>query len=259
MADKQGHPKGLYALFFTEMWERLAFYTMVGILLLYTTDTESGGLGMPAAEGNEVYGLYLAFVYFTPFLGGMIADRYLGYRRAVLVGAVCMSSGLFVMSIPGKAYFLFGLLGLIVGNGFFKPNISVMVGNLYEPGDARRDAGFNIFYMGINIGALVANLMAAWVRNEAGWLWTFRIAACGLIVSMLILLSQWKNLDAADRPVDEPVRRRVRRRRPTVHNAAGSGPARCPVGARSRSVRGRLALGTHLGCGPNVVDVVSSW
>jgi dipeptide/tripeptide permease len=199
MAEKQGHPKGLYALFFTEMWERLAFYTMVGILLLYTTDTESGGLGMPSAEGNEIYGLYLAFVYFTPFLGGMIADRFLGYRRAVLVGAVCMSSGLFVMSIPGKAYFLFGLLGLIVGNGFFKPNISVMVGNLYEPGDARRDAGFNIFYMGINIGALVANLMAAWVRNEAGWLWTFRIAAVGLIVSMLILLSQWKTLEAADR------------------------------------------------------------
>jgi dipeptide/tripeptide permease len=205
MAEKQGHPKGLYALFFTEMWERLAFYTMVGILLLYTTDTESGGLGMPAAEGNEIYGLYLAFVYFTPFLGGMIADRFLGYRRAVLVGAVCMASGLFVMSIPGKAYFMFGLLGLIVGNGFFKPNISVMVGNLYEPGDARRDAGFNIFYMGINIGALVANLMAAWVRNEAGWLWTFRIAGVGLIVSMLILLSQWKNLEAADRrPAKDP-------------------------------------------------------
>jgi dipeptide/tripeptide permease len=205
MADKQGHPKGLYALFFTEMWERLAFYTMVGILLLYTTDTESGGLGMPSAEGNEIYGLYLAFVYFTPFLGGMIADRFLGYRRAVIVGAICMSSGLFLMSIPGKAYFLLGLLGLIVGNGFFKPNISVMVGNLYEPGDARRDAGFNIFYMGINIGALVANLMAAFVRNEAGWLWTFRIAGFGLIVSMLILLSQWKNLEAADRrPVKDP-------------------------------------------------------
>jgi dipeptide/tripeptide permease len=205
MADKPGHPKGLYALFFTEMWERLAFYTMVGILLLYTTDTESGGLGMPSAEGNEIYGLYLAFVYFTPFLGGMIADRFLGYRRAVVVGAICMASGLFLMSIPGKAYFLLGLLGLIVGNGFFKPNISVMVGNLYEPGDARRDAGFNIFYMGINIGALVANLMAAWVRNEAGWLWTFRIAGCGLIISMLILLSQWKNLEAADRrPVAQP-------------------------------------------------------
>jgi dipeptide/tripeptide permease len=200
MAEKQGHPKGLYALFFTEMWERLAFYTIVGILLLYATDTELGGLGMRAAEGNEIYGLYLAFVYFTPFIGGMIADRYLGYRRAVVVGAVCMSTGLFMMSIPGKAYFLLGLLGLIVGNGFFKPNISVMVGNLYEPGDTRRDAGFNIFYMGINVGATVANFMAASVRNELGWLWTFRIAGFGLIVSMLILLSQWKRLEAADRP-----------------------------------------------------------
>ncbi|MCA9656209.1 MAG: peptide MFS transporter [Myxococcales bacterium] len=194
------HPSGLYALFFTEMWERLAFYTMVGILLLYTTDTERGGLGMPSAEGNEIYGLYLAFVYFTPFLGGMLADRFLGYRRAVLVGAVCMATGLFLMSVPGKSFFLLGLLGLIVGNGFFKPNISVMVGNLYEPGDPRRDAGFNIFYMGINIGALFANLLAAAVRNEAGWLWTFRIAGFGLLISMVILLSQWKRLEAADRP-----------------------------------------------------------
>ncbi|MCA9712159.1 MAG: oligopeptide:H+ symporter, partial [Myxococcales bacterium] len=200
MAAKKGHPAGLYALFFTEMWERLAFYTMVGILLLYTTDTERGGLGMPSAEGNEIYGLYLAFVYFTPFLGGMLADRFLGYRRAVLLGAICMASGLFLMSVPGKSFFLLGLLGLIVGNGFFKPNISVMVGNLYEPGDSRRDAGFNIFYMGINIGALFANLLAAAVRNEAGWLWTFRIAGFGLIVSMLILLSQWRRLEAADRP-----------------------------------------------------------
>lgn len=199
MAEKKGHPSGLYALFFTEMWERLAFYTMVGILLLYTTDTERGGLGMPAADGNEIYGLYLAFVYFTPFIGGMLADRFLGYRRAVLIGAVFMASGLFLMSVPGKSFFILGLAGLIIGNGFFKPNISVMVGNLYEPGDPRRDAGFNIFYMGINIGAFVANLMAAAVRNEWGWLLTFRIAGTGLIISMVILLTQWKNLEAADR------------------------------------------------------------
>ena len=204
-SEKQGHPAGLYALFFTEMWERLAFYTMVGILLLYTTDTERGGLGMPAAEGNEIYGLYLAFVYFTPFLGGMIADRLLGYRKAVMLGGACMATGLFLMGVPGKSYFLLGLLGLIIGNGFFKPNISVMVGNLYEPGDSRRDAGFNIFYMGINIGALVANLLAAAVRNEWGWLLTFRIAGCGLIVSMIILASQWKKLEVADRqPKPEP-------------------------------------------------------
>lgn len=199
MSESSKHPRGLYALFFTEMWERLAFYTMVGILLLYATDTEKGGLGMDSGAGNEIYGLYLAFVYFTPFLGGMIADRFLGYRRAVVVGALCMSSGLFLMSIPGKSFFVLGLLGLIIGNGFFKPNISVMVGNLYEPGDPKRDAGFNIFYMGINIGALVANLMAAAVRNELGWLWTFRAAAIGLLVSLAILALNWKKLEVADR------------------------------------------------------------
>lgn len=194
-----GHPKGLFPLFFTEMWERLAFYTMLGILLLYTTDIERGGLGLPAAEGNEIYGLYLAFVYFTPFLGGMIADQFIGYRRAVLLGGVMMSSGLFLMGTPGFAPFTTGLILLIIGNGFFKPNISVMVGNLYQPGDPKRDAGFNIFYMGINIGAFVANLLAASVRNQVGWLWTFRVAGLGLIIGLIILLFNWKGLAAADR------------------------------------------------------------
>ena len=198
-----GHPKGLFPLFFTEMWERLAFYTMLGILLLYATDLERGGLGLPAASGNEIYGLYLAFVYFTPFLGGLIADRFLGYRKAVVLGGIMMSAGLFMMSVPGYTTFVGGLVFLILGNGFFKPNISVMVGNLYEPGDAKRDAGFNIFYMGINIGALVANLLAASVRNNMGWLWTFRIAAFGLIVGLVILLLNWKVLEKADRPPEK--------------------------------------------------------
>jgi dipeptide/tripeptide permease len=194
-----GHPKGLFALFFTEMWERLAFYTMLGILLLYATDFERGGLGLTSAEGNEIYGLYLAFVYFTPFLGGMIADRFLGYRRAVVLGGIMMSSGLFMMSVQGYVTFVGGLVLLILGNGFFKPNISVMVGNLYEPGDPKRDAGFNIFYMGINVGALVATLLAASVRNELGWLWTFRVAGIGLLVSLVILAINWKVLAKADR------------------------------------------------------------
>jgi POT family proton-dependent oligopeptide transporter len=195
-----GHPKGLFALFFTEMWERLAFYTMLGILLLYATDLERGGLGLPSAEGNEIYGLYLAFVYFTPFLGGMIADRFLGYRRAVALGGLLMASGLFAMSVRGYLTFVGGLTLLILGNGFFKPNISVMVGNLYRPGDPKRDAGFNIFYMGINIGALIATLLAASVRNELGWLWTFRVAGFGLLVSLLILGANWGSLAPADRP-----------------------------------------------------------
>ncbi|MBI3929574.1 MAG: MFS transporter, partial [Armatimonadetes bacterium] len=195
-----GHPKGLYPLFFTEMWERLAFYTMLGILLLYTTDVERGGLGLPSAEGNEIYGMYLAFVYFTPFLGGMIADRYLGYRKAVLLGGISMATGLFLMSVRGYSTFVLGLTALVLGNGLFKPNISVMVGNLYQPGDRRRDAGFNIFYMGINIGALVATFLAAGVRNQLGWLWSFRVAGFGLLIGLCILLAFWKVLDEADRP-----------------------------------------------------------
>jgi amino acid/peptide:H+ symporter len=208
-AVAKGHPKGLYRLFFTEMWERLAFYTMLNVLLLYATDFERGGLGLTSAEGNEIYGLYLAFVYFTPFPGGMLADRYLGYRKAVLIGAVFMAAGLFLMSVPGQTYFVVGLVSLIVGNGFFKPNISVMVGNLYPPGDPKRDAGFNIFYMGINIGAFVASFLSAAVRNAnitfmgmlvGGWLWTFRVAGFGLVIAMVILLLSWKTLEKADRP-----------------------------------------------------------
>ncbi len=194
-----GHPKGLFPLFFIEMWERLAFYTMLGVLLLYTTDIERGGLGLPAAEGNEIYGLYLAFVYFTPFIGGMVADRFLGYRRAVFLGGGLMAAGLFLMSTPGFGPFTMGLGLVIIGNGFFKPNISVMVGNLYQPGDVKRDAGFNIFYMGINIGAFAANLLAASVRNEFGWLWTFRAAGIGICTGLVILLLNWKMLERADR------------------------------------------------------------
>jgi amino acid/peptide:H+ symporter len=195
-----GHPKGLFPLFFTEMWERLAFYTMVGILLLYATDAERGGLGLRAEVGNEIYGLYLAFVYFTPFIGGMAADRLLGYRRAVALGGLLMGGGLLLMGVPGFTYFVVGLIGLIVGNGFFKPNISAMVGNLYEPGDPKRDAGFNIFYMGINIGAFLATFyVAPLFRNVFGWLWTFRAAGIGVLIAVVILATQWKLLARADR------------------------------------------------------------
>jgi dipeptide/tripeptide permease len=196
---KSKHPRGLYRLFFTEMWERLAFYTMLNVLLLYAIDFERGGLGLTSSEGNEIYGLYLAFVYFTPFPGGMIADRFLGYRRAVLIGGLIMATGLFLMSIPGRGFFYGGLVGLVLGNGLLKPNISAMVGNLYEPGDPKRDAGFNIFYMGINIGAFVASFLSSAVRNQYGWLWTFRVASIGLLVGMVILLFSWKVLEAADR------------------------------------------------------------
>ncbi len=195
-----GHPKGLFPLFFTEMWERLAFYTMVGILLLYATDAERGGLGLSNELGNEIYGLYLAFVYFTPFIGGIIADRIMGYRWAVAIGGVVMGIGLLLMGVPGFTFFVVGVVALVIGNGFFKPNISVMVGNLYEPGDSRRDAGFNIFYMGINIGAFMATFyVAPLFRNVFGWLWTFRVAGIGVLIAVVILATQWKLLERADR------------------------------------------------------------
>jgi dipeptide/tripeptide permease len=195
-----GHPKGLKSLFFTEMWERLGFYLIVGILYLYIIDTERGGLGMSNASAGEIYGTYLAFVYFTPFLGGMIADRYLGFRKSVFIGGLLMAAGYFALGIRSMPTFYSGLVLLCLGNGLFKPNISAMVGNLYEPGDPRRDAGFNIFYMGINIGASASALLAAPLRNLWSFNLAFTAAGVGLLISVVILTVRWKGLAVADPP-----------------------------------------------------------
>jgi len=180
------------------MWERLAFYLMLGILILYSVDNERGGLGLSISQATEIYGCYMAFVYFTPFLGGMIADRYLGFRRAVALGGFLMAAGFFSLGVRSLPTFYAGLVLVCVGNGFFKPNISAMVGNLYKPGDPRRDAGFNIFYMGINIGASISALLAAPLRN----LWDFNVAfigaGVGLLIGVSILLFYWKTLASAD-------------------------------------------------------------
>ncbi|MEW6073632.1 MAG: peptide MFS transporter [Planctomycetota bacterium] len=195
----KGHPKGLVPLFFTEMWERLAFYLMLGILVLYATDTERGGLGLSVGMAGEIYGTYLAFVYFTPFLGGMIADRYLGYRRSVFLGGLFLAAGLFLLGVRSLPTFYAGLTCMCVGNGLFKPNISAMVGNLYEPGDQNRDAGFNIFYMGINIGATLSAMLAAPLRNSYGFNVAFIAAGVGLLIGVLILSLNWRKLAPADR------------------------------------------------------------
>lgn len=200
-----GHPKGLFPLFFTEMWERLAFYLMLGILVLYATDTERGGLGMPVRLAAEVYGTYLAFVYFTPFLGGMIADRYLGYRRAVFLGGILMAAGQFCLGVRSLTTFYTGLTLICLGNGLFKPNISAMVGNLYSAGDPKRDTGFNIFYMGINIGASLSAILSAPLRNEWSFNAAFVGAGVGLLVGVVILSLNWKKLERADRqPTRDP-------------------------------------------------------
>jgi dipeptide/tripeptide permease len=195
----KGHPKGLRPLFFTEMWERLGFYLMLGILFLYIIDTERGGLGFTTAMAGEIYGTYMAFVYFTPFIGGMIADRILGYRRSVLIGGILLAAGYFALGIRSMPTFYAGLALLCFGNGFFKPNISAMVGNLYAPDDSRRDAGFNIFYMGINIGATISALLAAPLRNLWSFNMAFAAAGVGMLIGVVILLINWKGLEEADR------------------------------------------------------------
>ena len=198
----KGHPRGLKALFFTEMWERLGFYLMLGILLLYITDTERGGLGFTTKNAAEIYGTYMAFVYFTPFLGGMIADRFLGFRRSVFIGGLLMAAGYFALGMRSLPTFYTGLTLLCLGNGLFKPNISAMVGNLYEPDDPRRDAGFNIFYMGINIGASLSALLSAPLRNLWSFNRAFTAAGVGLLLGVVILVVNWKRLEKADRQTE---------------------------------------------------------
>ncbi|PIE90470.1 MAG: hypothetical protein CR997_05875 [Acidobacteria bacterium] len=196
---EKGHPKGLYSLFFTEMWERLGFYLMLGILFLYITDTERGGLGFSLKVAGEIYGTYMAFVYFTPFVGGMIADRLLGYRRSVFIGGILMAAGYFSLGFRSLPTFFAGLILLCLGNGFFKPNISAMVGNLYAPDDTRRDAGFNIFYMGINVGATLSALLAAPLRNLWSFNMAFSAAGVGMLIGVAVLVINWKKLGKADR------------------------------------------------------------
>ncbi len=193
------HPKGLAALFFTEMWERLGFYIIVGILVLYLTDTERGGLGMSLGVAAEIYGTYMAFVYFTPFVGGLIADRYLGYRWSVLLGGLLLAAGYFLIGVRSESALYGGLILVCLGNGLFKPNITAMVGNLYSPGDPKRDTGFNIFYMGINIGACLSALLSAPLRNEWSYNAAFIGAGVGLLIGVGNLLLNWRRLGPADR------------------------------------------------------------
>ncbi|UOR06678.1 peptide MFS transporter [Hymenobacter aerilatus] len=177
-AMRQGHPPGLYLLFFTEMWERFSYYGMRGLLILYLSKTTlEGGLGISPDSASLIYGYFTGFVYLTPIIGGWLADKYIGQRRAILMGGLTMAVGqffLFMQPALSNAPFFFGLpwptviglLLLILGNGFFKPNISTIVGKLYSQGDPRRDSAFTIFYMGINTGAFIAPLVCGYFAED---------------------------------------------------------------------------------------------
>ena len=194
------HPKGLYPLFFTEMWERFGYYLMLGILFLYMIDGTNGGLGFTDGNANDVYGTYIALVYLTPFVGGLLADRVFGYRKTIVFGGFLMALGYLTLSQPGETAFYTALGLIIVGNGFFKPNISTLLGNLYNKDQYKhlKDKGYNIFYMGINIGSFFCNFIAAWLRNEYGWGYAFAAAGIGMIIGLITFAANYKLYDEFD-------------------------------------------------------------
>src|SRR5438309_7790315 len=165
-----GHPGGLLTLFFTEMWERFSYYGMRGFLILYATAAvTTGGLGFTVQHGASVYKWYTSSVWLTPILGGIVADRLLGQYRSVLVGGSIIALGHFTLALHALPFFYAGLALVAAGTGLLKPNVSTLVGSLYDAGDARRDAGFSIFYMGINTGAALGPLIAGWLAQKVDW------------------------------------------------------------------------------------------
>ncbi len=184
--DSTKHPKGLYVLFGTEMWERFSFYSMLSLFTLYLRDTTTG-FGWTAAEATALYSNYLAFVYLSPLVGGFIADRFTGYRKAVMIGGFFFMAGHGLLSIPTIWAVYLALTCLVIGNGFFKPNVSTMVGNLYPEGSHLKDRAYNIFYMGINVGAFLAPIVMEIVRSYAGFHAAFAVAAFGMVISVTIL------------------------------------------------------------------------
>jgi proton-dependent oligopeptide transporter, POT family len=183
-------PRGLAALFLTEMWERFSYYGMRALLVLYLVQ----GLKWTQSSASLLYGFYTGSVWLTPIVGGWLADRYLGAQRALLIGGTIIAAGHFVLAIETMPTFYLGLTLVALGTGLFKPNVSACVGELYEPGDPRRDTGFTIFYMGINIGALIGPLVTGWLRVHYGWRYGFAAAGVGMILSVVALLATRKRL-----------------------------------------------------------------
>ena len=208
-----GHPRGLATLVFTELWERFSYYGMRALLILFmTAPLAAVGIGFDTGKAGIIYGTYVGMVYFTALPGGWLADRFLGQRRATLYGGVFIMLGHICLAIPTIATFYAGLCLIIAGTGLLKPNISVMVGQLYSQEDHRRDAGFSIFYMGINLGAFFAPLVCGWLAQseqfrrvlagtgiapESAWHWGFGMAAIGMFFGLLQYLAGWKHLGDA--------------------------------------------------------------
>ena len=213
------HPKGLPFLFFTEMWERFGYYLMLGIFVLYMIDVEKGGLAIRDKVSYDIFGTFIAITYLTPFLGGFLADKALGYIKSVYIGGTLMGLGYLGLAVPGLRYFgvemdesmvmgsfWMSVLLIVVGNGFFKPSISTMLGNLYSTPQYRdlKDWGYNLFYMGINIGALFGPIFAAFMRNKYNWSASFATAGVGMFIGLIVFTFGLKHIRAGERQSTVP-------------------------------------------------------
>lgn len=193
-----GHPKGLSTLFFTEIWERMSYYGMRALLYIFMTATvTAGGLGFDESKTGAIYGLYTAGVYLLALPGGWVADRILGKRRAIFWGGVVLAAGHFCLAIDSIHFFFFGLLLIVLGTGLIKPNVSAIVGDLYPEGGVRRDSGFSLFYMGVNLGAFSGPLICGFLGEKLNWHWGFAAAGIGMVLGLIQYSLGQKNLGTA--------------------------------------------------------------
>ena len=201
-----GHPAGLSTLFFTELWERFGYYGMRALLVLFmTAGVAGGGLGFDTTKAYAIYGLYTASVYMMSLPGGWIADRILGQQRSVLYGGMLIAAGYLMLAVPSVTALYAGMTIVVLGTGLLKPNISTIVGQIYAPGDVRRESGFSIFYMGINIGSTIAPLACGWVGEKINWHWGFGLAGLGMAAGVVTYWRGLKRLGGAGaKPVEPP-------------------------------------------------------
>src|SRR5437870_5906065 len=202
-----GHPRGLSTLFFTEMWERFSYYGMRGILLLFLVNAvTTGGFGMSDKTASAIYGLYVGMVYLMALPGGWVADRILGQRRAVFLGGCIIAAGHFSMAVPTVPSFYLGLVLIVVGTGLLKPNVSAMVADLYPEGGTRRDAGFSVFYSGINVGAMLGPIVCGFLGEKINWHLGFSAAGVGMILGLIQYRFGGKYLGSAGLRRADPAR-----------------------------------------------------
>lgn len=195
----KSHPKSLPYLFLSEMWERFGYYLMIGIFTLYLKDVEAG-FAMTEKEAADLYGTFIALVFLTPFIGGLVADRYWGYKKSIVIGGLMMGAGYFMMGIHNITILYIAMTLVIVGNGFFKPNISTLLGNFYseEKFKHKKDEGYNIFYMGINVGAFICNFFGAALQILLGWQYAFMAAGIGMFIGVIVFLLGTKHYEGHD-------------------------------------------------------------